>query len=212
MKNKIMILTFALALPMLSIISCSKKESDSQPTPNKSSTPYQIVFNGTTYTFSDQIKLPNLGAKAQDSTFPISSNGSFISFTFDTTYTNVNPNIKQYGIAIYSVNIVNKDTLQSGLTISSTSPITTGSYAAYGTDNPPNSLVNVAYFDGTDYPPATYMESISTGTVTITSLDNTKNIVNGTFTIKEMGKKGSIPATNTVTGTFTNLPFQNFVK
>jgi len=56
------------------------------------------------------------------------------------------------------------------------------------------------------------MDSISTGTVTITSLDNTKNIVNGTFTIKETGKKGSIPATNTITGTFTNLPFQNFVK
>ncbi len=209
MKNKILICTF---LVILSFCSCKKKDSDTTPTPNDAPASYKIVFNDTTYKSSDAIKLPDLASFDADTyNPPISGNGSFICFAFDTTYSYSGQKIKLYSLAIYQGNIVNKDTLGAGITITAASPINTGVYNVYGDYNEPNSISNVVYFDDT-YAANTYQDSISTGTVSILSIDYTKNIVSGTYSINQTGKKGSTPEKNVITGTFINLPLQNFSK
>jgi hypothetical protein len=192
------------ALSAIIIFSCSKKNESNSTNPTPTGT--QVTISGQTYTAQSQIKIPNAEYFYDSGSNPqIPSGGGYLSFT-DT----ITDGVKLYEYTFFQADIpATGDTVALAFILYSTSPITTGTYPIYS-DSKTVTSYPAAVFDYYDTR-NTYSDSIGTGTLTITKIDMTNKVVNGTYSYAGTGFKGSSPSTIAVTnGQLNNIGLQEF--
>jgi hypothetical protein len=202
MKTFLLKLTLLVLSPVI-IFSCNQKYHNS---PNPTPTGAQVTIGGQTYTAQSQITIPYADYYYYVGGSPkIPAGGGYLSYT-DTATTDV----KIYEYTFLQANIpVTGDTVAVSCLLYSTSPIATGTYPVYS-----------AAKTITTYPAAifeygdtrnTYDDSTGSGTLVITKIDMTNNVISGTYNYAGIGTKGSNPATIAVTnGQLNNIGVQKF--
>jgi hypothetical protein len=226
-------LTFAILLFM----SCKKKSSDPTPSTPANNTinnnnnnttktvtppPLFTTFNGTNDTANTLITLTSYSSwYTATSPFSIDTvKGSYAAFTYNDNTGNYSYPGFTYSFVISQMNVVHKnnvrDTLVSEILISSSSPITTGSYQIWAdtfyTTNPPEYGPTFATGWAYDSQMSNFYDSTTIGIITISKLDMTNKVASGSYSFINYGYKvnGVVPAITVANAQFTNMKIQTF--
>ncbi len=230
MKNYIsLVLNISLLILYTQLFSSCKKQQEPTPivnvttpapivnvtTPGTPAPPIQADIDGNTYSAQSLTALTGYASWFNASSpFPVASNGSYTAFTFksnDYTYYGF-----PYSLMVSQVNISNRDTLFYEINIYSSAPIVPGSYQIWAdtfyTYNPPVDVNTFATADAFSTLNASYGDSTTVGTITVSKLDLINLEASGSFSFINYGYSynGVVPYTAVSKGTFTDLKFQAF--
>ena len=205
--NKIAIVVVAIICFIA--ISCKKNDGLYPTTPEQTS----YVFNGTTYTASNQLVVQN------DSTFALTtkpnlSSGGFISYM----YTNTKDTLYQYLFSQQNLGSASGDTIKLVILVSSESPLSTGIYPIIGgalstVPTTTTTFATVSYSDTKNIfsDSTTLGNGNSIGSITLNVLNSTTGTLSGVFSFTVPNHKGNAPSTDTISsGQLINIPYQQF--
>ena len=214
------------------IASCGKKDSTTTPTTTAPANTSSATVSGTSYSATNQIILPTDSASAlsnySQGNYPsLPSGGGYVSLMgsypigTDTVAGHVLTGSVYSYIFGQAVVSSSNDTLTWGFTIASLgSEIKAGTYAftPLTSDTTTDTNLITALISGTSPTLAAgyygdskqlFNDSVSTGSVTITSISTADSTIVGSYTLDVIGTKGSVPPTITISNAQFNIHYEN---